>query len=200
MDWGSIAVSILSGAGGAALLDLWWKPRRDRRRVSSLLLAEILINTDYLLLQAHARVNDPKSIPADFKLSVKAWEKAGDRVSELDPDLVKRLLLLYIRYSDLNNYVSMFNQLLYQQDAFSATDPRRKVLERNLAAIIDNFNTGIDKAIESGKSISTSLLHVVRIKIPKTSKGPTRDYASDVERFMSDREERIQWLQSLKGK
>lgn len=200
MDWGSFAISIMSGAGGAALLDLWWKPRRDRRRVSALLLAEILINTDYLLLQAHARIKNLKSIPADFELSVQAWEKAGDRVSELDPDLVKQLLLLYIRYSDLNNYVSTFSKFHYQQEALGTMDPQREVLDRNLAAIIDTFNNTIDIAIESGKSISTSLISVARIKIPKEAKGMTRDYAADIERFMADREARIQWLQSLKGK
>ena len=200
MDWGSFSISILSGAGGAALLDLWWKPRRDRRRVSALLLAEILINTDYLMLQAHDRVNNLKNIPADFKLSVQAWEKAGDRVSELDPDLVKRLLLLYIRYSDINNSVRTFIKLHDKMGALCASDPQREVLDRNLAAIIDTFNNTIDIAIESGKSICTSLIHMARIKIPKAYKGPARDYTGDIERFMADREARIQWLQSLKGK
>jgi hypothetical protein len=49
---GTIILAVLAGAGGSALLELLWKPRRDRRRAASLLIAEVAMNTELLLLQA----------------------------------------------------------------------------------------------------------------------------------------------------
>lgn len=39
---GTVALAILSGAGGAALLELWWKPRRERRRAAALVHSDLM--------------------------------------------------------------------------------------------------------------------------------------------------------------
>ena len=57
---GTIALALLAGAGGSALLELLWRPRRDRRRAAAIIVAEVALNTELLLLQAHARMADLK--------------------------------------------------------------------------------------------------------------------------------------------
>jgi hypothetical protein len=44
----NIVLSLLSGTGGALILDLWWKPRYARKRAAVLLRAEIQKNRDLL--------------------------------------------------------------------------------------------------------------------------------------------------------
>src|SRR5262245_12375852 len=83
---GPSVLAILSGAGGAALLEVYWKPRQDRRKAATVLLSEILNNTQLCLLQANARQKAPKRIPADFRLELQGWDAAQDKLSELPPD------------------------------------------------------------------------------------------------------------------
>lgn len=92
---GTILLALLAGAGGSALLELIWKPRRDRRRAASLLVAEVAMNTELLLLQAHARFKNPTGIPADLRLATIGWEAAGELVSELPTQLLRKLVILY---------------------------------------------------------------------------------------------------------
>lgn len=70
MDWtaflelapglGIIVIAVLSGAGGSALLELIWKPRRDRRAAAALLYAEILQNSQMVLFWSELRKNTPR--------------------------------------------------------------------------------------------------------------------------------------------
>jgi hypothetical protein len=121
---GTVALAILSGAGGSALLELWWKPRRDRRKAAGLLLADGLLNTELLVLQAHARFKNPRSIPADFEMSVLGWDTAGNVLSELDAELLKSLVLLYNRYRYLNKCVLLYAETLRELDSVAPTNPR----------------------------------------------------------------------------
>src|SRR5438067_1384586 len=95
---GTIVLAIVSGAGGSIVLELIWKPRRDRRRAASLLVAEVALNTELLLLHAHARTFAPKSIPADLSMSTLAWDAAAPLVSELPRERLRAVVTLYNRY------------------------------------------------------------------------------------------------------
>src|SRR5713101_1656696 len=93
-----VVLPILSGAGGAALLEVYWKPRRDRRRAAVILLSEILNNWQRCILQANARQKAPKRVPADFHIELQGWDAAQDKLSELPPDTIKSVMLLYSHF------------------------------------------------------------------------------------------------------
>jgi hypothetical protein len=48
IDLLNVGLSLLSGAGGALLLEVWWKPRHARKRAAVLLRAEIQENRDFI--------------------------------------------------------------------------------------------------------------------------------------------------------
>jgi hypothetical protein len=48
IDLLNVGLSLLSGAGGALLLEVWWKPRQARKRAAVLLRAEIQENRDFI--------------------------------------------------------------------------------------------------------------------------------------------------------
>ncbi|MBL8989743.1 MAG: hypothetical protein JNJ80_25965 [Gemmatimonadetes bacterium] len=191
---GTVALAILSGAGGSAILELWWKPRRDRRKAAGLLLADVLLNTDLLLLQAHARFKNPRSIPADFQMSVMGWDSAAQVLSELDPELLKSLVLLYNRYRYLNRCVELYAEALREQDAMPKTDPRYPRVQRHLEITIDVFNTAIDNTIDDGKKILPRLLAGAGIKEPKTKPTEVRNYQDLVDKLIAEREGRLRGL------
>jgi hypothetical protein len=111
---GTILTAILAGAGGSALLELLWKPRRDKRRAATLLLAEVALNTEVLLLHAHARTSAPKQIPADLRMSTMAWDATANLVSELPPKFIRKVVVLYNRYHSLNRQIALFTDAVGQ--------------------------------------------------------------------------------------
>lgn len=190
---GTALLAIVSGAGGSALLELYWKPRRDRQKAAVLLLAEILVNTDLALLQAHARVKLPRNISSDLSFSRLGWDATTDLLRELPPDLVKRILLLYKRYDYLNFCVGEFSKTFDELHAVRNDPQREKVLRDHLASTVDAFNIALDKAIDTGKEIAPQLLKLARVKEEKATT-PPRDYARDVEEHLRERAERIRRL------
>ena len=96
---GTALLAIISGAGGSALLDLFWKPRQERRKAAAILMADVLLNTELLLLQAHARVKNPKRIPDDFNMSLIGWDATSESLRELPAGLIKGSLIFPVEDS-----------------------------------------------------------------------------------------------------
>jgi hypothetical protein len=194
---GAVLLAILSGAGGSALLELYWKPRRDRRRAASLIQAEVLLNAQLILLQAHARQQKPRAIPRDFRMSHMAWDASSSIVSELDPGVLKRLVLLYNRFETVNELVPLYADASDQLDACAADAPKRPKLTKYVNSIIDVFNTTLDSAFDDSKVLLPSLLSAAGIPLDEGDSGPTRDYASDVRKLLSEREKRLKALEEM---
>ena len=195
---GTMLLAVLSGAGGSALLELYYKPRRDRKRAASMLLAEILCNTELALLQTRVRKSAPRSIAADFSFSRIGWDAAAPTVNELPPDVVKQIVLLYVRYKSCNEAVRIHRDYLDELNALPKKSPGREAeLNKVLDSTIDAFNVGLDKAIGIGKLVLPELVKHAQIKVKKNTAQPLRDYDKVVESFLSERRTRLDALQEL---
>jgi hypothetical protein len=196
---GTVALALLSGAGGAALLDLYYKPRRDCKKAATLLLAEILINTELLLLQAHARAKNPRGIPGDFKMSTLAWDTAAPVLAELPAPVLKSALVLYNRYHYLNNCVALYKDALADIERHppgphggTGVDARAKA-ERQADLVLDVFNTGIDAAIDHAKELTPLVFALA--KIDPTAPPPEQaDFQGKVDKLFAERHERLRRL------
>lgn len=188
---GSILLALLAGAGGSALLELLWRPRRDRRRAASLIVAEVAMNTELLLLQAHARKLNPTGIPSDLQLSTLAWAAAGELVSELPASLVRKLVLLYNQFDALNAHVQAFGTALRERDATTSGSREREKAETMLAGIIDVFNTGIDSTLDRGQEVIPELADLALVKETEEQKRQVVDYAALAAKAISERNVRI---------
>jgi hypothetical protein len=189
------ALAIVSGAGGSALLELFWKPRRDRKRVAGTLLGEILVNTELALLWAHSRQKNPRSIPADLRFSTLGWNAVGGLITELHADLVKSTLLLYTRYQHLNFCIQEYGRVLDELAKSDVGSNRESTLKRELNATIDVFNTSVDIVFDQGRELAGKLLPVARIKESAKDAQPARDYAADVDKLLRDRARRMKDLE-----
>lgn len=189
---GTVLLAVLSGAGGSALLDLYWKPRRDRLRAATLLVAEVAFNTEVPLLQAHARFKNMKSIPADFALSTLSWGAAGDLVSELPVKILRELVLLYNQFESLNRHVAAFGQYLREFEAQPIGSAAQAKAEVQVLLTNDVFNTGIDSTIDNAKALLPSLAKLAGVKREKPDE--PLDLEGRVARMIAERQERLQAL------
>jgi hypothetical protein len=194
---GGIALALISGAGGSALLEMFWRPRRDRKKAATLLLAEILLDTELLFMQAHARLKNPKNIPGDFHMSTLAWDTAASALVELPPGTLKSVLLLYNRYRDMNANVAQFAAAFDNIERTAPGSAERKRAERQADVIIDVFNTSIDSAIDHAKKFTPTLFKLAKLK-------PAADLdidklKSNVDRLFAERENRIKQMSGDSG-
>lgn len=189
---GTILLAVLSGAGGSALLELFWKPRRDRLKAATLLVAEVAFNTELLLLQAHARLKNPKSVPADFALSTLSWGAAGDLVSELPVKMLRELVLLYNQFESLNRHVGAFGQYLREFESLPVGSAARAKAELQVLSTIDVFNTGIDSTIDNAQALLPQLARLAQVK--ETQPDAPLDLESRVAKMIAERQERLQAL------
>jgi hypothetical protein len=189
---GTIILALLAGAGGSALLELFWKPRRDRRRAATLVLSEVAFNTELLLLQAHARFKNRQAIPADFALSTMGWDAAGDLVSELPVKMLRELVLLYNQFQSLNRHVSAFGDYLREFESQPKGSAERAKADIQVMSTIDVFNTGIDSTISNAQALLPELAKVAKHKDEKVAEAP--DYEGRVAKLIGERQERLQGL------
>ena len=185
---GSILLSVLAGAGGSVLLELLWRPRRDRRRAASLVLTEVAFNTQLCLLQTHARTMGSSLVPADFSMSTMAWDAAGNLLSELPTALLRELILVYNQYRSLNDHVKAFADAINVHDAADrGTDLWLKKTQQ-MKVTIDVFNSGVDATIRNGQKLLPQLTILAGFK--ETDKS-VPDLAGDVARVIGDRQQRL---------
>ncbi len=192
-------LAIISGAGGSALLELYYKPRRDRRKAATLLAAEISTNAELLLLHAEFRKTNPRKIPRDFQLSKSGWDIASQLLAELPPDLLKKVLVLYARIDSLNDAVLLYENAVREIQALAKDSPGLPKAQNYANTIIDVFNTGVDHAFDSAKGVLPGLIELAKIP-KKLRKEPVNDYEARVKAMMSERKKRLQALAAMDAK
>jgi hypothetical protein len=190
---GTIGLAILAGAGGSALLELLWKPRRDKRRAATLLLSEIALNTELLLLHAHVRQTEPGRIPADLRMSVMAWNATADLVSELPGKIIRDLVVLYNRYDSLNRQVLLFGEAVGER-MHAQTQTQRNNADEMAKHTLNAFNSGVDVAIDHGQTLLRQLIPLAEWKESAAEKAKVIDYSKRAADFTKMRQEQLKKL------
>jgi len=198
-DWlasgaGSVLLALLAGAGGSALLEVLWRPWRDRRRAASLLTAEIMMNTQLLLLQAHARQHNPRGVPADFRMSTIAWDAATNLVSELPQTLLRKIVILYGQYDAINRNVAAFGVALDDYKAATAGTGAARDAETMVIRILDVFNTGLDATLKRGQEVLPEIAAVGSIEDTDSEKAQIRNYSDIAAEHMAMRQQHLEAL------
>jgi hypothetical protein len=191
---GTILLAILSGAGGSALLDLYWKPRRDRRRAAALLHADIVMNMQLIQFHSHLRKNAPRTIPMDLKLSRLGFDTAGNIISELPTELLRPVVLLYSRIDDLNRNVDLYAEGIDQLGTLTSTLQRAKQ-QHYLNSIVDVFNTGMDKARETCIEVGGRIEKLAQVRVDRNQ--PKREFADEAATLLRERKQRIDALAAM---
>ena len=191
-----VLLAIVSGAGGSALLELYYKPRRDRRKAARLLATEININAELVLLQSQLRKKTPRIIARDFHLLTNAWQSAAGAVAEFPPGLLKQVQLLYAWFERINENVLLYADAQSELEDLSADSTKTRRLKTYLNTIIDVFNIGLDDAFDLAKTVLPELLDLAHI--PKRSrKEAVNDYEVKVQALLAGRAERLKALDAM---
>lgn len=194
---GNILLAILAGAGGSALLELLWRPRRDRRRVASILTAEIALNTELLLLQAHSRSDAPLAIPSDLRMSMIAWQAAGGIISELPAPKVRQLVHLYNQYDSLNRHITAYGDALDRYRKAPSGSSEYRDSETMVLRICDVFNSGLDETLNNGQSILLPLAKIAGIRETTEEKAHIPHYADIAAENMAARKAHVEALRAF---
>lgn len=192
---GPTIVAIASGAGGAALLDVWWKPKQERKAATTMLLAELLNNHDLCALQSCERKNSPTRIPLDFAVEVAGWDAAVPHLGSLPPDVLRSVLLLYTRYRRLNELVDRYSRLVAERSALPSGSMHRIGIQASIANVLEVFNTSLDTVMEHGVALHSELLPLTGIKTGKNP-APPRDLGKAVADARAARESREKKLRA----
>lgn len=191
---GSVLLAILAGAGGSALLELLWRPTRDRRRAARMLTAEVAMNSELLLLQAHTRVHNKYGIPADLRLSLMAWNAVAPWISEFPLPILRQLVQLYNQYDALNRNILMFGEALEKQKAATVGLAAAKDAETMVLRTLDVFNSGLDATLENGRTLLPILAAVARIKMAPDDDSSRPNYAGIAAENSKARSESVEAL------
>jgi hypothetical protein len=110
----NVILSLMSGAGGALILDLWWKPRYARKRSAVLLRAEIQKNRD-LLEDRLPFGGDRVRIWRDFMLPRIALDATIGDLGHFPVALAEATIWLY------HDYAKILRAYELQVEAFNDT-------------------------------------------------------------------------------
>lgn len=177
-------------------MDLYYKPRRDRKKAATLLAAEINLNSELLILLAHFRKARPRQIGRDFSMSTSAWQIAAPLLAELPAQLVKKALLLYSRYDLLNKIVLLYAEAVGELQALDPSSPRVAKLQAYTNSVVDVFHTTADSAFDDAKELLPLLIDLAKIP-KKLRKEPKDDYEDRVKRMVAERGQRLGGLADM---
>ena len=83
---------LFGGIGSVALLELWLRPRLDRKQIAAVLASEIELNEERLLVTQMFRAKDPTRIPRNIHILTVAFDSYRQRFASLDPDVSDGIL------------------------------------------------------------------------------------------------------------
>ena len=158
---GSIVLALLAGAGGSALLELIWRPRRAKRRVARLLNAEIAQNTQLLALKAAMARIHPSTLGPGFRLSRLVWDAATDAVPELPEDVLREVIALYSSYEEINRDAASIESMIDAGETRAGDDLRSTRIAQQVVIAMGVLNEQVIRASERGRVVSNALRGVV---------------------------------------
>jgi hypothetical protein len=154
IDWITVGFSLFGGAGGALLLDLWWKPRRARQRAAVLLHAEIEANSKSI------RERLPKSgqtvgMHPDLLLPTIAWEAVSTDVSEFPVNLADQVVRLYHLYAEIIQYHELLSESL---EEYSDVEFRKvEEAQENFRVVEQALSAAMTEAIQASEVLLPGL-------------------------------------------
>jgi hypothetical protein len=189
----TVLLALFGGAGGSLLLDLWWKPRRTRRRVAALLMHEINVNVQAMAVHAYLREGHPRQVSADFRLSRLAFDALAAEVAELPPMVAADVIVLYHHFEHLHVLREAFSRTHAEWRAAEATGQgdieKRK---QYCLAALDGFNVNLDETLAEARDVFARLRpHAPRLPWRELSGDELREKVAAHER---DRRARLDGL------
>jgi hypothetical protein len=170
----TVLLALFGGAGGSLLVELWWNPRRARRRVAALLAEEVNLNAQLLTLHVHLRRTNPGQISADFQVMQLAFEAVAQEIAELPANVAGQVILTYHYFDRLNRLREMVRERLSRwREAQESGRGDLYALEHNAMSGLEYFNGLVDRTLAA----TEQTLALLRAHAPKRK-----------QRFVSDAE------------
>lgn len=174
-ELGSIALALLAGAGGSALLELIWRPRRIKRRVARLLAAEIAMNTQLVALTAAMMKVQPPKMGPGFRVSMLVWDAARESVTELPDAELREVIALYGSYHEINRDAETIDALMDSAEGLEPNSSRRVLIQRQLIEVTGVLYDSVVRARDRGRGLITAL------RATSGQRGPDPSVKSDAE-------------------
>lgn len=198
----SLAAGLFGGIGATVAWEAFLRPVRERLHIAEVLASEVSLNMQ-LLAGAHVSAR-PDKVPTDFELSTAVFDSVVDRVGQLPPSVVGKVLLLYRFFRRLNDLPKTYEQYVDDLRRTPANAPHHEAMRSEVQQCIDVFNGHVVKAIEKINAVQPALLACAfpwwssrRWFAVPSRELTTEEVAANVERA---RQERLALAQSLQGR
>jgi hypothetical protein len=150
----TVVLALFGGAGGSLLLDMWWKPRRVRRRVAALLMHEVNVNTQAMAVHTYLREQHPRQVSADFRLSRLGFDAVASEIAELPPQVASDVIVLYHHFEHLHVLREAFSRTHAAWRAAEATGQGEiEKVKRYCLAALDGFNVNLDETLTEARAV-----------------------------------------------
>jgi len=154
---GTVLLALFGGAAGSVVLELWWKPRRTRRRVAALLVEELNLNAQMIQTYIQVLRRDPGSISPDFELSRLALDAVAQEVGELPPTVAGHVILAYHHFESLPRLLEILRERNRRWREAEGATGRSDVEELKAYTInaLDVFTVALNAAFkEAGETLT----------------------------------------------
>ena len=195
---GTVLLALFGGAGGSVLLELWWKPRRTRRRVAALLMHEVNVNTQTLVMHTCRREHHPRQVSADFRLSHLAFDAVAPEIAELPPEVASDVIVLYHHFEHLHVLREAFSRTHAEWRAAEVAGLQGQLgdierLKRYCFAALDGFNVNLDDTLKEARETFRVLQgHAPRQKWRQVSDAELREKVAAHEQGRRERLARLE--------
>jgi hypothetical protein len=135
----SVVSGLFGGVGAVLIWEIWLKPRRERRILASLILAEVIQNTRYIRGYLKIRETQPNHIPEEFHIPTLAFDAVIARLGELPPKALGHILQIYRNVGDANRVALVYHTLLREYREMTPDDARREGIRREIGVTITMF-------------------------------------------------------------
>ena len=151
-----LVLGLFGGAGATFLWELILKPMREGRSLAEVLSAEVSLNIQLLgAAKLHA---SPTKVPPDFELSTMVFDAVAAQIGGLQSQTVGEVIFLYRYFKQLNELPKTYVGFVNDLRGLPTISDHRGLLEKELRACVEVFNSYIEKAIARANITQPMLL------------------------------------------
>ena len=155
---------LFGGIGSVALLELWLRPRLDRKQIAAVLASEIELNEERLLVTQMVGEADSTRVLRHVHISTVALDSYRHRLASLEPEALRHVMRLYW---ELDRVQTTAHSASDHWELYNKADdgsPERTKRRRMINEALEVFDASIDAALLVSGQLRVVLYDLARLK------------------------------------
>lgn len=140
-------LALFGGVGGALFLEIWYRPRRERRQTAALILHELNLTAQNLDLELARRKAEPNTVSFNVRFPRIALEAVSHNLARLPPMVASWVMHVYAGLDLLGGLASEVERAFKRAQAQTANPRDEQHFQQALASYDQDLKQSLEHTL-----------------------------------------------------